>query len=118
MESEKAGKIVVNCIRAVSHVKRVSTTKTLAEAEVHNQNRVDNVVTLIVHSDKIGVPSEGYRISSTQFNNVSPDTIVKDLIKTVREKSIEAHPNPVEDFAALVASHMVEKLKKELPGEN
>jgi hypothetical protein len=65
----------------------VDGTGSLDDAEIVDQTRVNNVVDLIVNNDQIGVPSKGQAIDASSLAGVSPDTIVADLINTVRDKS-------------------------------
>jgi len=87
LSDEQAIQVVVNCIRSVSHVTEVNTTGSLDDAEISTDERVNNLVDLIVNDDEIGVPSKGQRISESEFENVDSDTIVNALINIVRDKS-------------------------------
>ncbi len=110
LDEQEAGQIVVDCIRAVSHVPNVDITGTLDDAEISDTTRVNNMVTLIVNSKHIGVPSRQHRIDAGWFLGVDPDTAVLEVIGIVRDKSTPVLENPVEDFAALVASHLARHL--------
>lgn len=116
LDEQEAGQIVVDCIRAVSHVPSVDITGTLDDAEISDATRVNNMITLIVNSKHIGVPSRQHRIDADWFLGVDPDTAVLDVIGIVRTKSVPILDDPLEDFASLVARH----LAKHLPptGEN
>jgi hypothetical protein len=112
LNEQEAMQIVVDCIRAVSHVPEVDPTGTLDDAGIVDTPRVNNVITLIVHSKNIGVPSKQHRIDSSWFNAVDSDTAVLDLVDIVRDKSTPVLENHVEDFAALVAKHLATHLTK------
>ena len=87
LNDEQAMQVVVDCIRSVSHVPNVDTTGSLDDAEISSDERVNNMVDLIVNDEEIGVPSKGQRISESEFENVDSDTIVNALINIVRDKS-------------------------------
>lgn len=106
LDEEAASEIVVNCIRAVSHVGSVDETGTLDDAGIVDSTRVVNMVTLIVNSKKIGVPSKKQRISASFFLGVDSSTPVFDVIDIVMDKSVELSVAPMEEFAALVAKHL------------
>jgi hypothetical protein len=65
-----------------------------------------NMVTLIVNSQSIGVPSEFHRIDAGWFQGVDPDTIVDAVINIVRDKASAIHTDMMEDLAALVAAKL------------
>ena len=88
LTEEQAVRVVVDCIRAVSHVEIVDITGSLDDAEVLDQSRVNNLVHLIVSSGAIGVPSMAHAIGDSAFNNVTTDTIVDELIEIVRVFSV------------------------------
>lgn len=110
LDEQEAGQIVVDCIRAVSHVPNVDITGTLDDAEISNGNRVLNMVTLIVHSKQIGVPSRQHRIDSGWFLGTEPDTPILEVIGIVRDQSVPILDSALEDFAARVARHVVKQL--------
>jgi hypothetical protein len=116
LNDEQAGKIVINCIRAVSGASIVSMTGSLRQAELIDSDRVIHMITLIVNSPNIGVPSEFHRIDEGWFQNVDPDTIVNAVINIVRDKASQIHANMMEDLASLVASklalHLTPTLEK------
>ena len=87
LTDEQAMEVVIDCIRSVSKVPMVDTTGSLDDAEISSEERVNNIVDLIVTDDQIGVPGKGQRISESEFENVDSDTIVNALINIVRDKS-------------------------------
>jgi hypothetical protein len=111
LDQQESAQIVVDCIRAVSHVPAVDPTGTLDDAELSDGTRVNNLITLIVNSSHIGVPSRQHRINAGWFNGVEPDTAVSDVIGIVRDKSTPVLANPLDDFASLVASHLAQHLR-------
>ena len=119
LDQQQSTQIVVNCIRAVSHVAQVDVTGTLDDAEIFDGTRVNNMVTLIVHSKEIGVPSEQHRIAAGFFNGVTPDTAVLEVIGIVRDNAIPVLDDPLEDFASRVAFHLANLMrsagKNEIP---
>jgi hypothetical protein len=106
LDEEQASQIVVDCIRAVSHVSTVDLTGTLDDAGIVDSTRVNNMVTLIVNSKNIGVPSKQHRIDAGFFLGVDSSTAVFDVIDIVMDKSVAVSESPLEDFAALVAKHL------------
>jgi hypothetical protein len=106
LSEQQASQIVEDCIRAISHVGGVSFTGTLDDAEISDGTRVNNMITLIVNSKKIGVPSESQRIDAGWFLGVSPSTVVDEVVGIVMSKSIPVSGNALEDFAAMVAKHL------------
>ena len=106
LDEQEAAEIVVDCIRAVSHVPTVDITGTLDDAEISETARVNNMVTLIVNSKHIGVPSRQHRIDANWFLSVDSDTPVLEVIGIVADKATPVLENPLEDFAALVAHHL------------
>jgi hypothetical protein len=111
IDDQEATQIVVDCIRAVSHVPEVDLAGTLDDAEISDPTRVNNMVTLIVNSKHIGVPSRQHRISAQWFIGVDPDTAVFEVVGIVRDKSVPVLENPLEEFASLVADHLAKRLK-------
>lgn len=111
LDQQEASQIVVDCIRAVSHVPAVDPTGTLDDAEISDDTQLNNLVTLIVNSGHIGVSSRQHRINAGFFNGVDPDTAVSDVIGIVRNKSTPILANPLDDFASLVASHLAVHLR-------
>lgn len=99
-------KIVVDCIRAISHVNQVDINGTLDDAGIIDADRVNAMVTLIVHNRRLGVLSQLHRLSSAWFRGTSPTTPVNTCIDIVRDKSIEIRSSFTEDFASMVASHL------------
>ena|SRR5215204_203204 len=110
LDEQQASQIVVDCIRAVSHVPNVSFNGTLDDAGLIDGTRVNNMVTLIVNSNNIGVPSQQHRINVGWFQEVDSDTVVDDVVGIVRDRSTQIQASLVEDFASLVASHMAVQL--------
>lgn len=110
LDEQQASQIVADCIRAVSHVPVLSANGTLDDAGIVDTPRVNNMITLIVHDNVIGVPSQQHRISSSFFSGVDTDTVVEDVIGIVRDKSTPIQANLVEDFASLVAGHLAAHL--------
>jgi hypothetical protein len=106
LDQPSASEIVVNCIRAVSHVPTVDESGTLDDAGISDTARVTNMVTLIVNSKQIGVPSKKQRISASFFLGVDPSTPVFDVEDIVMDKSVEVSDAPMDEFAALVAKHL------------
>lgn len=106
LDEQSATEIVVNCIRAVSHVPEVDLTGTLDDAGISDSSRVTNMVTLIVNSKKIGVPSKKQRIGASWFLGIDSSSPVFDVIDIVMDKSVEVSEAPMEEFAALVAKHL------------
>lgn len=106
LDFEQAGQIVVDCIRAVSHEVTVDITGSLDDNRISDTARKNNMLTLIVNSSNIGVPSQNHRINAGWFNAVDTDTIVTDVIAIVEEKATEIHTNLLEDFASMVAAHV------------
>jgi hypothetical protein len=92
LTDEQATEVVVDCIRSVSHVEIVDTTGSLDDSEISTDERVNEVINLIVTDPKIGVPSKGQCIDASEFENVDTDTVVNDLINTVRDNSVVASP--------------------------
>ena len=113
LDEQEAGQIVVDCIRAVSHVPNVDLTGTLDDAEISDGTRVNNLITLIVNSKHIGVPSRQHRINAEWFSGVDPDTTVLEVIGIVRDKSTPVLDNPLDDFASLVATHLAHHLRNQ-----
>lgn len=111
IDDHEATEIVVNCIRAVSHIPEVDLAGTLDDAEISDPPRVNNMVTLIVNSKQIGVPSRQHRIAAQWFIGVAPDTPVVEVIVIVRDRSVPVLDNPFEEFASLVADHLAQRLK-------
>ena len=111
LNDHDATEIVVNCIRAVSHVPEVDLTGTLDDAEISDETRVNNMVTLIVNDSVIGVPSRQHRISAQWFIGVDSDTAVVDVVAIVRKRSVPVLANAMEEFASLVADHLAMRLK-------
>jgi hypothetical protein len=106
LDEAQATAIVVDCIRAVSHVGVVDITRTLDDAQVSDSARVQNMNTLIVNSNNIGVPSQRHRINSAFLQNISPSSSVFSVIDIVKEKSVRIHDDPLEDLASMVARHL------------
>lgn len=106
LDEQEASQIVVDCIRAVSHVSSVDLGGTLDDAGIVDSTRVISMVTLIVNSKNIGVPSKKHRISASWFLGVSPSTAVFEVIDVVMDKSVPVSENLMEDFAVLVAKHL------------
>lgn len=111
LDDHEATEIVVDCIRAVSHVPEVDLAGTLDDAEIFDAARVNNMVTLIVNSKHIGVPSRQHRIAAQFFIGVDPDTQVVEVVGIVRDKSVFVLENPLDEFASLVADHLARRLK-------
>lgn len=111
LDQQESAQIVVDCIRAVSHVPSVNINGTLDDAEISDDARVKNMVTLIVNSTQIGVPSRKHRVNAMFFAGVDPDTPVLTVVGIVRDKSVPVLDNPLDDFASLVASHLAHHLK-------
>jgi hypothetical protein len=110
LDEEQASQIVSDCIKAVSHVHSVDFNGTLDDAGIVDIPRVNNMITLIVNSKHIGVPSQQHRIDATLFDDVDSDTVVDEVVGIVRDNSTPVHPDPVEDFASLVAKHLAAHL--------
>jgi CHASE2 domain-containing sensor protein len=111
LNQQQAAQIALDCIRAVSHVPDVNLAGTLDDAGIIDAARVNNVVTLIVNSPNIGVPSEQHRISAGFFNGVGSDAVVFQVIDIIRDNSVPVHPDPLEEFASLVARHLADRMK-------
>lgn len=111
LNDEQAIKIVGDCIRAVSHIDIVDTTASLDENEISDSLRINNLITLIVNSNAIGVPSVFHRISPSVLSDVSSDTIVNELIDTVRDESTEVQVNFIEELASLMSTHLLKHLQ-------
>lgn len=118
LDEQQASQIVVDCIRAVSHVPTVDFNGTLDDAGIVDTPRVNNVLTLIVNSTNIGVPSQQYRINAAWFQAVDTDTIVDDVVGIVRDKSTPVHANLMEDFASLIAGHVAVHLASPARGRS
>jgi hypothetical protein len=112
LNNHEATEIVVDCIRAVSHVPEVDLAGTLDDAEISDPARVNNMVTLIVNSKQIGVPSRQHRIAAQFFIGVDPDTPVVEVVGIVRDNSVPVLDNPLEEFASLVADHLARRMKR------
>lgn len=110
LDEQQSAQIVVDCIRAVSHVPKVDLAGTLDGAGIIDAPGVNNVVTLIVNSKNIGVPSKQHRINAGFFQNVETGTAVFEVIDIVRDNSTPVHDDPMEDFASLVAKHLADRL--------
>ena len=110
LDEQQASQIVEDCIKQVSHVPKVDFTGSLDDAEISDSTRVNNMITLIVHSTSIGVPSQGHRISSAWFQGTDPDSIVDDVVGTVLKHATQVHDDVLEDFAALVAKHLANQV--------
>jgi hypothetical protein len=87
LTDEEAIEVVIDCIRSVSKVGIVDAAGSLDDAEISEETRVNNVISLIVNDNKIGVPSKGQSIDDSNFEGVDPDTLINELINTVRDKS-------------------------------
>ena len=87
INQEESLQIVVDCIRAVSHIPVVDPTATLDDNGIVDTPRVNNLITLIVHSKNIGVPRKHHQIDGNFFNDVDSDTVVLNVVDTVRDKS-------------------------------
>ena len=111
LDEEQATAIVVDCIRAVSHVSVVDITKTLDDAQVSDGARVQNMITLIVNSNNIGVPSQRHRINSAFFQDVGPSTRVFGVIDIVMDKAVRVLDDPLEDLASMVARHLSDQME-------
>jgi hypothetical protein len=118
LNQQEAAQIVVDCIRAVSHVPDVDPAGTLDDAGVIDTPRVNNVVTLIVNSTNIGVPSRQHRINAGFFQGVDSDTVVFDVIDIVTSNATPVHSDPLEDFASLVAKHVVSHMESAGKGKS
>jgi hypothetical protein len=88
LDEEQATTIVVNCIRAVSHVQVVKVEGTLDDSQISDDTRVNNMITLIVNSPNIGVPSFGHSLDPQFFQGLGSDAGVSDVIDTVRDDSV------------------------------
>lgn len=93
LNDEQAGRIVLDCIRATSHIDTVVSAGSLDAAEISNQSRVNDLIRLIVTDDEIGVPSQHYAIDVSDFQNVHPETNVNTLINIVRDRSVAMGPS-------------------------
>lgn len=109
LDEQQSSQIVVDCIRAVSHVPDVDLNGTLDDAGIVNTARVNNMVTLIVNSTSIGVPSLQHRISANFFLGVGTSTVVDEVIGIVMDKSFPAPQHNTEEFALLVAEHLTSR---------
>ncbi len=116
IDDQEATQIVADCIRAVSHVPEVDPAGTLDDAEISDASRVNNMVTLIVNSKHIGVPSRQHKISAQFFIGVDSDTAVSDVVGIVRDNSVPVLENPLEEFASLVADHLTKRLQESESG--
>lgn len=106
LSDEESIQIVVDCIRAVSHVDEVDINGTLEAAEIFDADRVNSFITLVVHDKRVGVLSRLHRISSAWFRKTGPSTAVNECITIVRDRSIEVRSSFMEDFASMVANHL------------
>ena len=109
LDEQQASQIVVDCIRAVSHVGTVSFNGTLDDADIIDTVRVNSVITLIVNSTSIGVPSLQHRISANFFLGVGASTVVDEVVGIVMDKSFPAPQHNTEEFALLVAEHLTSR---------
>ena len=109
LDEQQSSQIVVDCIRAVSHVPDVNLNGTLDDAGIVNTARVNNMITLIVNSTSIGVPSLQHRISANFFLGVGTSTVVDEVIGIVMDKSFPAPQHNTEEFALLVAEHFTSR---------
>ena len=109
LDEQQSSQIVVDCIRAVSHVPDVDLNGTLDDAGIVDTARVNNMVTLIVNSTSIGVPSLQHRISANFFLGVGASTVVEEVIGIVMDKSFPAPQHNTEEFALLVAEHLTSR---------
>ena len=87
LNDEQASTIVENCIKRVSHVSGVDFNGALSDANIVDDTRVNLVVDLIVNDGDDGVRSQGHRIKGGFFNDVSPDTIVDDVVDIVMKRA-------------------------------
>jgi hypothetical protein len=106
LDEEQASAIVVDCIRAVSHVDVVDLKKTLDDAQVSESGRVQNMITLIVNSTNIGVPSRRHRINSAFLQEVGPSSRGFSVVDIIMDKSVPVLDDPLEDLASMVARHL------------
>jgi len=113
LNQQQAAQIVVDCIRAVSHVPDVDLAGTLDNAGIIDTPRVNNMITLIVNSNAIGVPSRQHRINANFFLGVDSNTVVFAVIDIVTDHATPVHSDLLEDFASLVAKHLSDHLAPE-----
>jgi hypothetical protein len=90
LNQPQATQIVLDCIRATSHV-HVALAGSLAEAGIRDQT-ILGLVSLIVNDATIGVPSRQHQIDAAWFQGIDPDGRVLEVVDIVRTKSI---PRPV-----------------------
>ena len=117
LDEQQASEIVVNCIRAVSHIPNVDFNGTLDDAGLIDPPRVNNMTTLIINSGSIGVPSQQHRINAAWFQDVDSETLVDDVVGIVRDRSTLVHSNLMEDFASLIAGHVAVHLAPSKKGK-
>lgn len=106
LDEQQASQVVVDCIRAVSHVGTVSFNGTLDDADIFDATRVTNVITLIAHDAGIGVPSLHHRIADNFFLGVGPGTVVDDVVGIVRDKSVPVPQQPADELVKMLAEHL------------
>ena len=109
----QASQIVEGCIEAVSHVDDVDFTASLDDAQISDDTRIINMITLIVNSKSSGVPSAKHRISAAWFTGVDPDTIVDDVVGIVLNHATPVHDDVLEGFASLIAKHLAQELSRQ-----
>jgi hypothetical protein len=78
--------IVVACIRTTSGVPQVDLGGTLDDASIRSDTIV-GLISRIVNSAEIGVPSQGHRIDVGFLQNIDTDTRVLEVVDIVRTKS-------------------------------
>ena len=110
LDEQQASEIVEECIKQVSHVPEVDFTNSLDVAEISDSTRVNNLITLIVHSPSIGVPSQNHRISSGWFKGIDPNTIVDEIVEIVMKHATPVHDDVLENFASLIAKHLADQV--------
>jgi hypothetical protein len=78
--------IVVGCIRATSGVPEVAVGGTLDDAGIRTETLL-GLISRIVNSAEIGVPSQNHRVAVGFFQNIDTDARVLEVVDIVRTRS-------------------------------
>lgn len=86
LNQPQAAQIVLDCIRATSHVANVSLAGTLDDASIRDITLL-GLISLIVNDPERGVPSHHHQIDASCFQNIDTDSRVLEVVDIVRTQS-------------------------------
>jgi hypothetical protein len=88
LNQPEAAQIVLDCIRATSHVANVALGGTLEDASIRADTLL-GLISLIVNNPQRGVPRFQHQIDEGCFQNVSTDSRVLEVVDIVRTESTQ-----------------------------